>query len=275
MRTPTARLAVLLMSLASAILGPPADLPAHAGTAPARLRCGGVNVLTDTPPGSVSMAGMPTRLRLMRAGRVVWVFPDTETPIAQVDCRDLTGDRTPELVVETYSGGAHCCSVVHVLSLNAQVRLLLRYATGNAGSADIADLNKDGRLELVLGDDSFAYFDDLCFACSPSGIPLVACFRAGRFEDCTRRFPGVVRAQVAHWSRVLREEAQKPNDATALMYAKGAALGLYANHVLLGEDARGWQTVRAIAPPTALEWLERHRAAVHRWAASRGKKLQQ
>lgn len=259
------------MCLASAILGAPADLSAT--TSP--LRCAGREVLTDTPRGSVSMAGMPTRLRLMRHGRVEWTFPGTETPIARVDCRDLTGDRTPELVVETYSGGAHCCSVVYVLSLSAQVRLLLRYATGNAGSADIADLNRDGRLELVLGDDSFAYFDDLCFACSPSGIPLVACFRAGQFEDCTRRFPAVVRAQVAHWTSVLREEAQKPNDATALLYAKGAALGLYANYVLLGEDARGWETVRAIAPPAATDWLERHRAEVRRWAASRGKKLQQ
>ena len=50
-------------------------------------------------------------------------------------------------------------------------------------------LDGDGRRELVLGDDSFAYFEDLCYACSPAHLPLVACYTGTRFEDCTRRFP--------------------------------------------------------------------------------------
>ncbi|MCK7574651.1 MAG: hypothetical protein MZV65_01210 [Chromatiales bacterium] len=43
-------------------------------------------------------------------------------------------------------------------------RKILEYEGGNAGGFELRDLDGNGRLELLLGDDSFAYFDDLAYA---------------------------------------------------------------------------------------------------------------
>jgi hypothetical protein len=195
-----------------------------------------------------------------------------EVAITESHCQDVTGDRIPELLFETYSGGAHCCTTAYIVSLKGPIRLILRYDAGNA-DVEVADLNHDGRPELLLGDDSFAYFDDLCYACSPSVPPIVACYRNGRFEDCTRQFPSVVREQAANSAVELRELAKRGvHDASDLQYIRGAALSLYAPYVLLGQETRGWTAVRAIVSiPEVLTWLAQHRTAVRRWAATRAK----
>jgi hypothetical protein len=265
------RLAALFVGIMSILWNPGGFSGETAAAGAARQRCAGFEVVTDSP----QRAGAPTRLRVLRAGRIVWAYPDQENAIVSVACRDLTGDRTPELAVETYSGGAHCCTDLTVLSLGSPVRVLLRYGAGNSG-VEIKDLDRDGRPELVLGDDTFAYFDDLCFACSPSSFPLVACYRGGRFEDCTRRFPSLLRAKARQWTAALRDELRKPADAAARDYARGAALGLYASHMLLGEEAAGWAAVRALTRRRDIvDWLARHRATVRNWAATRAKKLEQ
>lgn len=251
-------------------------IPARAqGSLPRSLTCAGYRIVTDRPGHVVAPQGSPTRLRILRGAQIVWASPGDETVIEDVRCEDVTGDRVPEVIMTQYSGGAHCCTSIYVLALKPSVRLLLNYEAGHAGGIEIRDLDRDRRPELILYDDSFAYFDDLCFACSPAGIPLIACFRDGRFVDCTRSFPDVLRREIASWSETLRKAAEEgPRDAAALMYMRGTALGLYANYVLLGADEHGWEAVHALAPyPAVTSWLGTHRETVRRWAATRAKKL--
>lgn len=70
---------------------------------------------------------------------------------------DLNGDGFPDVVVETYSGGAHCCFGTQVYSLwpDAAV-LILKKPETNAGGY-FEDLDTDGVSEFITYDDSFAY----------------------------------------------------------------------------------------------------------------------
>ncbi len=243
------------------------------------LRCAGFEVITDSPrEGDIPLWALGTRVRVVRNQRTVWSLGGPENLIwaSSVGCHDATGDHVAEVLIQTYSGGAHCCTDLYIVSLRPTVRLLLHYYAGNGGDFELVDLNQDGRPELVLIDDRFAYFDDLCFACSPAGMPLVACFQGGRFVDCTGVFPGKVREAASYWTGRLHEEImQGPRAPGYEQYVRGAALGVYACYVLLGEEGRGlhvvWETTFT---PAVTDWLQLHRTTVRLWASSRGKRLE-
>ena len=80
---------------------------------------------------------------------------------------DLTGDGGPNLLLEGYSGGAHCCFTYTLLALDeAGVMVLMELFTSHAG-ASVVDLAGDGRRQLVTADMRYAY--QFCsFAESPA-----------------------------------------------------------------------------------------------------------
>jgi hypothetical protein len=232
----------------------------------ARVTCGAYEAV----PSGVGQSGHPTRLSIQKDGRLLQTISDWW--VTRVECADLENDKTPELIVTTYSGGAHCCETLRVWTLEPKApRRILEYEAGNAGGFELRDLDGNDWLELLLGDDSFAYFDDLSYAYSPRRFPLVACSRATGWVDCTRQFPEVLRPALAGYVDQL---APVGSDDARLQTVKGAALGVLALSVLLGEEEAGLETVRrTVASDDVMKWLARARPKVRDWAQTRGKKL--
>jgi hypothetical protein len=56
----------------------------------------------------------------------------SEFRISQVRCVDVAGDGRPDLVVERYSGGMHCCATIQVFQLQPAFRRVLNYLAGHA-----------------------------------------------------------------------------------------------------------------------------------------------
>ena len=69
---------------------------------------------------------------------------------------DLTDDGVPNLLVEAYSGGAHCCFSYALLALGDQVEVLWEGFLADAGAVAV-DLRGDGAVQLMSADMSFAY----------------------------------------------------------------------------------------------------------------------
>lgn len=240
-----------------------ASAHAIAGEAPVRrFACGAFDVV---PSGFRS--GHPARLSIQKAGRLLVTVADWSVTAA--GCEELTGDRVPELVVRTASGGAGCCETVRVFGLGAKPRLLLLYQANHAPGAEARDIDGDGRAELILGDDTFAYFDDLSHAASPA-LPLVACFGGDRFADCTPRFPELLRdLRRRHAARLA-----PPAGDEAVSEARGAALGVIAASALLGEEDEGLRMVRdAVTDPRVTDWVKKALPRVRDWVTARGRKL--
>ncbi|MGE5362004.1 MAG: hypothetical protein ACM3NQ_23560 [Bacteroidales bacterium] len=229
-----------------------------------RTACAGYDVV----PSGFRRPDEPTRLSIQKSGRLLVSITDWR--IVSADCDDITADGIQELVVRTFSGGAHCCETLRVYALADTPRLLLSYEANNAGGVEVRDINGDGRRELILGDDSLAYFDDLCYACSPSHLPLIACYTGTRFEDCTRQFPDLLRARrEAYLARV-----GPATEADAVAQVKGAALGALAVSALLGEEEQGLAAVKAAgASDTVMAWVTKALPQVREWASTRGRKL--
>jgi hypothetical protein len=242
-------------------------LPQAANAQPfpvARLGCGEYEAV---PSGKASN-DQPTRLGIQKNGRLLLTVSDWS--ITRVECAESDADRTFGLLVTSHSGGAHCCETLHVWALGAKPTKLLEFPGGNAGGFELLDLDGDGRRELLVGDDSFAYFGDLCYACSPSRVPMILCRTARGFEDCTRKFPAVLQAALARFA----ERLKPPGEQDDIKFIEGAALGALAIWSLLGEEDKGLASIRAaVGSDDVMKWLERARPQVRDWMAARGKRV--
>lgn len=178
---------------------------------------------------------------------------------------DTDGDGRPEAIIQGYTGGAHCCFVYLVFESRPDgIRQVDGFDLGNAGISQAADLDGDGRAELVAGDDRLAYFDDLPFAASPI-LPLILCRQdSGRFKDCTPNFPDRLEAEMGRAESALKDAVDgaasgRLNPETAGFVQRSQALKLLALAIRLGRPDGGRDRIRRLCP-ACLTWLNQHSA---------------
>ena len=196
-------------------------------------------------------------VRIYRGGRLAYEGPPracrscerrpaSEQPLR---VRDLDGDREPEVLLDLYSGGAHCCTYTLLYRYDSKRKAYrpLSRSWGNV-SYSLRDLDRDGRQELVSADDRFAYaFTAYAYSVDPI---QVWSYRAGRLADVTRSFPATVRRDAERlWRSYLKAREEPGADLRGLLAA------YLADNVLLGEGARAWERLQEalrrgeLAPP--------------------------
>lgn len=150
---------------------------------------------------------------------------------------DLDGNDEPEVIVQLYSGGAHCCSYSTIARWTGSAYTLGTRNWGDPGYR-IADLGHDGRFEFLSADDRFAY---LFASYAYSGLPLqILRYDAGRFSDVTGSFPDRIAKDAAIWWRAYRKSR---GDAQA----RGLIAAWAADRYRLGRRASALRTLRAAA----------------------------
>lgn len=170
---------------------------------------------------------------IYEGGRLVLDLPrDVASTVIDL-ANDITGDGRPELVVQGWSGGAHCCQSTAIYSVDDHVaRPLLDINTGNCpGGLD--DLDGDGVPEFRTCDDSFAYtFCD--FASSPMPPVVYAYDRSERrFVLATPRFAATFPLDpMADLEKAMAE-------ATDVKQARCAALTPALALIYTGREAQG------------------------------------
>ncbi|MGA2572325.1 MAG: hypothetical protein ABSF23_17605 [Terracidiphilus sp.] len=121
-------------------------------------------------------------LQVIREGKVIFrrteEFPEAYTIGQKADPQhgipaiangtDVTGRGRADMVVSSYSGGAHCCMSHYVFELEPEFKLL---TTLNDADDDLAHFQRaaDGRYDYITADWTFAYWPS-CFLCSPSAL---------------------------------------------------------------------------------------------------------
>jgi hypothetical protein len=151
---------------------------------------------------------------------------------------DLDGDGPPDVIVDLFTGGAHCCVESELVALTAdgQVRRF-QHGWGDPGYR-LSDLDGDGVAEFVTADDRFAY---LFTAYAYSALPLrILSFRGDRFADVTGSYPARVRAE-AHR---LRHDYRR---AKADAFPQGILSAWAADRYRLGDRRAALRFVRAQA----------------------------
>lgn len=140
-------------------------------------------------------------------GKLCWPGPvSAGHPAVQVV--DLENNGEPDVVLDLYSGGAHCCTVVEVFSFNAATATYVKteQVFGDP-EAKIVDLGHTGHFEFLTADDSFAYeFTDF----AASGLPIeILTFANGHFTDVTRSYPKLIAKDAALWLRAFKSQARQ------------------------------------------------------------------
>src|SRR5215471_2359442 len=79
--------------------------------------------------------------------------------------KDVNGDGIPDVVLEGYSGGAHCCWTYYVVSLGEKPGLIKKFE--NDRPASFAKNKATAKMEIKTLDGAFDSFLDFRHACSP------------------------------------------------------------------------------------------------------------
>lgn len=106
--------------------------------------------------------------------------PDLDWNVPDIpDGTDITGLNHPDLVVYSYTGGAHCCLLAWVFELAPQFRILATLDAEDSWPAYFADLDHSGHYYFKSEDWTFAYWPQ-SFAGSPVAPIILKFVRDGK-----------------------------------------------------------------------------------------------
>jgi len=112
------------------------------------------------------------RVATIDRGDARLVCLDWATGLGKLSGQDIDGSGHPNVIIESYSGGAHCCSETLVYDLaETLVPIGLPASPGGNATGEFVDLDGDSVFEFQTCDDSFAYAY-CCYAGSPC-VPVV------------------------------------------------------------------------------------------------------
>jgi len=179
--------------------------------------------------------------------------------------RDLDGDGEPEILLDLYWGGTHCCWWSRIYRWDTKTARYTSLAKlwGNFDYR-LADLDDDGQTEFVSVDNRFAY-EFTSFA--GSSFPLqIWTYRGGRLVDVTRSFPRLIEEDAEQQWRWYRESLVSDTyDARGVLAAWAADECLLdrCNQVLARlHDLKG--DLGSAHPDSATEYLAHLRAFLRR-----------
>jgi hypothetical protein len=149
---------------------------------------------------------------------------------------DFEGDGEPEVLLNLYSGGAHCCVYAFIYRYRAATNsyVLVKRDFGDVGF-NLRNLDKTGPPEFQSADPAFS---GAFTSFAESRFPVqVLRFAGGAFTDVTASFPALVQRDLAAQKRAFtRYRKHKHN-------ARGALAAVAADQYRLGATTAGDATL--------------------------------
>lgn len=175
------------------------------------------------------------RLSITRGGRAWRSGPLGTTYLLapELMVRDLDADGEPEVWLDKYSGGAHCCLTSEFFRYRPGLQTYTRTAHG-WGNIGYRPKNLDRRdaVELISADDRFAY---VFTPFAASFFPLqVWQFDSGRLRDVTSDFPRQIELDAQQLLRTYSTDRNVRADP------RGVLAAWLADQYLLGREREGW-----------------------------------
>jgi hypothetical protein len=158
---------------------------------------------------------------------------DPKQPV--IEAVDLNADGTPEIVVHTFTGGAHCCIGSVIYGYDPKSKHIAHLARDwQSGGYLLKDV--DGHHVLISDDQRFAY----AFASyAGSGEPIqIWAYAPVKLSDVTRCFPRLIHDDARRWWDAAEQEKREPYPETLGLLAAYAA-----DEYLLGERAKALSAI--------------------------------
>lgn len=151
-----------------------------------------------------------------------------------------------QVIIEEYTGGAHCCRMYWILDLVDSVRILYQSDETESELGEIyqiIDFDKDGCFEFTQFLNSFHYFDNIPGAASPFGRAVFKYSKETRtFLLANREFPLVnledIDKKKADVKQFLDTTKSFNQDLSTALLA--LTLDVLIDYVYAGQDSIGW-----------------------------------
>lgn len=154
-----------------------------------------------------------------------------------VSLQDLDANGIAEVIIRTFSGGAHCCTnyTIYTRQNNQFIKTETGFIDGIGG--DFRDLDSDRKFEFVTNDNSFLYtFSSYAGSFPPSQIYT---FANGKFNDVTRRYTQQLKSRAWDMYQAFLQNKKEQYEVNGIL------AGYVAQKILLGEYEQGWQFMLA------------------------------
>jgi hypothetical protein len=137
---------------------------------------------------------------------------------APVHVVSLSGSSAPpSVLVDLYTGGAHCCSVAQVFSESSTGSWsVVEHDFGDPGYRIATEgTGANATKVFISADDSFAYaFTDY----ADSGLPIqILSLRNGQFVDVTSQYRSLIKIDAARWLSAYRQMGPKYVDTVGIL----------------------------------------------------------
>jgi hypothetical protein len=191
-----------------------------------------------------------------KTSRTKTVAKDWALSINRLSGSDINGDGKPELIVQGYSGGAHCCFTYRIVSLSSGLPLVREIHD----QVPVLFVRRDdGSTEIHAGDGVFDYF---LLPHSDSVIPQIFLRLDGdKFVDVSREHVADYDKQIekAHNELTgddldkLRKSTYNQNMLIDQLPTVKRVLTIVLNYLYSGRDDRAWQALGGMWPPADVE----------------------
>jgi hypothetical protein len=143
---------------------------------------------------------------------------------------DLNGDGEPEVLVDAYTGGAHCCAVTELAAFNGSGYAIQELEWGNTGY-ELQDLDADGKPELVGYDDVFAgAFSSFAASFFPPRVVDYDPSVKGALRDVTDHFVALIRKNQRQALHALKRARRQHYETLGIVAAYVADTYLLGDH---------------------------------------------
>ncbi len=177
---------------------------------------------------------------------------ETVFMFGSVELNDLDSDGTPEVLLQAYTGGAHCCMAITTYTWQEEAFAPIYFGYLDGGGGRFEDLNGDGLTEFVTLDNAFLYtFSSYAGSYPPS---LILTFEDGEYVDTTTQF--LPSLESTAWDMYQSVETRDSEGYEI----NGLLAGYVAQKIRLGEYREGWNFMMARYDRTNDWGLERYDA---------------
>ena len=188
------------------------------------------------------------------------VAKDWALSINRLSGTDINGDGKPELIVQGYSGGAHCCYTYRIISLSSGLPLIREIHD----QAPVLFVKRDdGSTEIHAGDGVFDYF---LLPHADSVIPQIFLRLNGdKFVDTSGEHVAEYDKQIekarselgAADLDKLRKSTYNQNMLIDQLPTVKKVLTIVLNYLYSGRDEQAWQALADMWPPADVERVKK------------------
>jgi hypothetical protein len=187
-----------------------------------------------------------TRLMITSGGSAV-DMRTYEGRLGRIEGFDLDNDGKTEVLVEYYSGGAHCCTTLEAYRLSGDKLVYLDSIFWGNGGYVVKDLNSDGKYEIEGDNDMFAYAFT-AYAGNRSFLRIYD-FANDRFVDATSQFRPLVMDKIRSLEKDLSEATKNPIDCSGDGFSTNAGevktilAAILGSYHSIGNSSMGYELI--------------------------------